>query len=232
MVWSRIKKAIGMTEGGAVRGALESALSGLGIGESKIANEAAFTAAVIALSAKMAKADGVTTPIEVETFERMFKPPEDELENVRRLFELATRDVAGFESYARQIARRLEQEPQLLRDVYDGLFHIAAADGILHANEELYLKRVGEIFGYDKATYRSIRALFVLDPDDPYAVLGISRDASDEELKTHYRALVREHHPDALASRGVPGRFQEMATRKLAAITTAYREIVRERGLS
>lgn len=221
-----------MAEGGALRGALDAILCGFGIGDCKTTNEVAFTAAVIALSAKMAKADGVATRIEVEAFERLFKPPPGELANVRRLFDLATRDVAGYESYARQIAKLLSDEPRLKRDVYDGLFHIAAADGVLHADEEVYLRRVGEIFGYDEAEYRSIRALFVHDPDDAYTVLGVSPDITDEALKTHYRALVRENHPDVLSARGVPGQFIDIATRKIAAINSAYNEIARERGLT
>ncbi|MEM7776753.1 MAG: DnaJ family molecular chaperone [Pseudomonadota bacterium] len=232
MVWSRIAEALGVAEGGALRGALDAILCGFGIGDCKTTNEVAFTAAVIALSAKMAKADGVATRIEVEAFERLFKPPPGELANVRRLFDLATRDVAGYESYARQIAKLLSDEPRLKRDVYDGLFHIAAADGVLHADEEVYLRRVGEIFGYDEAEYRSIRALFVHDPDDAYTVLGVSPDITDEALKTHYRALVRENHPDVLSARGVPGQFIDIATRKIAAINSAYNEIARERGLT
>ncbi|MEM9029683.1 MAG: DnaJ family molecular chaperone [Pseudomonadota bacterium] len=232
MVWSRIAEALGVAEGGALRGALDAILCGFGIGDCKTTNEVAFTAAVIALSAKMAKADGVATRIEVEAFERLFKPPPGELANVRRLFDLATRDVAGYESYARQIAKLLSDEPRLKRDVYDGLFHIAAADGVLHADEEVYLRRVGEIFGYDEAEYRSIRALFVHDPDDAYTVLGVSPDITDEALKAHYRALVRENHPDVLSARGVPGQFIDIATRKIAAINSAYNEIARERGLT
>lgn len=221
-----------MSEGSALRGVLDAVLCGFGVGDSKAAREVAFTAAVIALSAKMAKADGVATRMEAEAFERMFKPPPAERDNVLRLFDLAKKDVAGYESYARQIDRLLNNEPCLKRDVFEGLFHIAAADGLLHTEEENYLRRVAEIFGFDAATYRSIRAQFVQDPHDAYVVLGVSRDISDAALKAHYRALVRENHPDALTARGVPAEFVQMASRKLAAITTAYREIVRERGLN
>lgn len=231
MVWQRISEAVGLAEGGSLRGALDSLLCGLGIGDCKASNEVAFTAAVIALSAKMAKADGVASQVEFAAFERMFKPPPEEAENVQRLFKLATRDVAGFESYAQQITRLLADDPQLKRDVFDGLFHIAAADGVLHNGEETYLKRVAEIFGYDEATYRSIRAAFIADPDDPYTILGVDPGISDQALKAHYRALVRENHPDAHIARGVPQEFIEMAQRKIAAINGAYEQIARDRGM-
>jgi len=220
-----------MAEGGALRGVLDSLLCGLGIGDCRANNQVAFTAAVVALSAKMAKADGVASHIEFAAFERMFRPDPNEADNIRWLFDLATKDVAGYEAYARQVHQLLADEPQLKRDVYEGLFHIAASDGILHGEEEVYLRRVGEIFGYDDDTYRSIRAVFIADPDDPYAILGLDRSVSDLALKARYRDLARENHPDALIARGVPEEFMAMAERKLAAINTAYEAIKRERGL-
>lgn len=231
MIWQRISEAVGLSEGGSLRGALDALLGGFGLGSGKAANEVAFTAAVIALSAKMAKADGVASQIEFAAFERLFKPPPEEAANVRRLFDMATRDVAGYESYAQQIHRLLADDPQLKRDVYEGLFHIAAADGVLHSGEEAYLKRVAEIFGYDDEVYRSIRATFVSDPDDPYTILGVERSISDTALKQHYRALIRQNHPDALVARGVPEEFVAMAERKTATINSAYEQIARERGL-
>ena len=231
MIWQRITDAPEDPDRGTIRAWLDNLLCGLGIGDCHANNEVAFTAAVIALSAKMAKADGVASPLEFEAFLRIFKPPADEVGNVERLFQLATKDVAGFESYARQISELLKDERQLLRDVFDGLFYVAAADGILHDGEEHYLRRVAEIFGFNDATYRCTRSRFVHDPDDAYTRLGIDRSISDVDLKAHYKALARQHHPDALTSRGVPPEFIEMATRKFAAINSAYESIARERGL-
>ncbi|MEM1306879.1 MAG: DnaJ family molecular chaperone [Pseudomonadota bacterium] len=237
MIWQRITAAVdgvdngALTERSTLRAMLDSVLCGLGIGDCRANNEAAFTAAVIALAAKMSKADGVASLVEFEAFERIFRPPPAEETNVRWLFQLATHDTAGFESYAAQIEKLLANEPQLKRDVFDGLFHIAAADGILHEGEESYLRAVAGIFGYDEPKYRSIRALFVDDPNDAYTVLGVHRAISDAALKQHHRRLARENHPDALAARGVPKQFIDMSERKLAAINAAYDEIARERGL-
>ena len=117
----------------------------------------AFTVAVVALSAKMAKADGVVSQAEAEAFQAIFHADADEMRNVQRIFDLAKQDVAGFESYAEQIANLLESEPQLMRDVFEGLFNIAASDGVLHQNEEAYLQAVAEIFGIGSDEYRAIR---------------------------------------------------------------------------
>src|SRR5262245_20545854 len=63
----------------------------------------AFTIGVIALSAKMAKADGIVTPLEMEAFRQVFRFSPEEARNVERVFDLAKQDVAGYEAYADQI---------------------------------------------------------------------------------------------------------------------------------
>jgi DnaJ like chaperone protein len=124
----------------------------------------------------------------------------------------------------------LKDEPEMLRAVLECLFHIAAADGILHPAEDGFLSAVADRFGLSRLEYLTIRASFVHDPESPYAVLGIAPDASEAELKSHYRALVREHHPDRLAASGVPPEFRCAANRRLAAINAAYETIVKQRA--
>ena len=191
-----------------------------------------FTIAVIALSAKMAKADGVVTDDEIEVFEKLFRVHPDEAGNVRRVFDMARRDTAGYQTYARQIARLFAGNPALLEDILDGLFEIAKADGVLHPGELELLERVAEIFGFAPNEFRRIRAShFAPDAADPYVVLGVAYDASDDEIRRTYRRLVRENHPDSLIGRGVPAEFVRLATDKLAAINGAYGRIEIERGL-
>ncbi|MEL7302969.1 MAG: TerB family tellurite resistance protein, partial [Pseudomonadota bacterium] len=194
-------------------------------------NQTAFTAAVVALSAKMAKADGVASTIEYEAFARVFKTSREDERRVRRLFDLAKKDTAGFESYARQVARLLEGESAMKRDVFEGLFQIAAADGVLHSAEEAYLKRVAALFELDDDTFTAIRAVFVHDPDDAYTILGVDRGISDGDLKKHYRAIVREMHPDRLTATGATEARIEAAQSRLATLNAAYDQIARERGL-
>ena len=235
MALKKLSEAIHRGVGTPLRAALDRLLCGLGLGpcpeDQAATHKIAFTVAIVALSAKMAKADGVVSQIEHDTFQQIFHTPQHELANVQRVFDLAKQDVAGFESYAQQIANLLAAEPQLKRDVFDGLFNIAAADGILHREEEQYLTDVAEIFGFSEEIYRSVRAQFVLDPEDAYTVLGIRPDASNDDVRSCYRRLVRENHPDVMTARGVPDGLVTMATRKLAAINAAYEKIARERGI-
>jgi DnaJ like chaperone protein len=225
---------ISFSNGGSLRAALDRLLGSLGFGPCPECptktSTLAFTVAVVALGAKLAKADGFVSRVEIETFHQVFQTPTSQSAHVQRVYDLAKQDVAGFESYARQIANLLDGETALKLDVFEGLFHIAASDGILHHGEQRYLQRIGEIFGFSDAQIRSVRALFVYDPEDAYTVLGVASDISDDDLRVQYRRLVHQHHPDAAMARGVPEEFVDMANRKLAAINAAYEEILRERG--
>jgi DnaJ like chaperone protein len=194
-------------------------------------NSITFTMAVIALGAKMAKADGVVAPVEVDAFHQVFKTAPDQLENVTQVFELAQRDIAGFETYARQIHDLLHGNAQQLRDVLECLFHIASADRALHHGEDEFLKTVATCFGFSDSTYRHVRAQFVLDENAPYDVLGLDPAVSDADLKARQRKLVRENHPDLMAGRGLPPEAIQIANRKLAAINAAFDTIAKERGL-
>lgn len=239
-IWGKLGgAAAGFLLGGGPIGALAGAFAGhmLIDREASLAGEGAdapgvvFTIAIIALGAKMAKADGVVTADEVEAFERIFRVPPSEAANVRRIFNLARQDTAGFEAYAAQIANLFRGNPAILEDVLDGLFEIAKADGVLHPGELAFLERVAEIFGFAPAEFRRIRAShFGPDATDPYAVLGVAHEASAEEIKRTYRLLVRENHPDRLIARGVPEEFVRLANDKLAAINAAYDRIEQERG--
>jgi DnaJ like chaperone protein len=237
-IWGKVTgAAAGFLFGGGPVGAMIGAATGhlLFDREEEEADErnpgVAFTIAVIALSAKMAKADGIVSEDEIAVFERIFQVPPGERPNVRRMFNLARQDVSGYENYAGQIARMFRGNPAMLEDILDGLFQIAKADGFFHPNEEKFLETVAEIFGFAPNEYRRIRAAhFGQAAGDPYAILGIGYDASEEEVKHTYRMLVRENHPDRLMSRGVPEEFIRLATDKLAVINVAYEKVKKEQG--
>ncbi|MSO65749.1 MAG: molecular chaperone DjiA [Alphaproteobacteria bacterium] len=192
----------------------------------------AFTIAVIALGAKMAKADGTVTADEVRAFKEVFHVPAEEMQNVARVFDLARSDVHGYEAYARQVAKLFRDEPQVLEDLLDGLFHIAKADHTVHPEELVYLANVARIFGLEESEFARIREAH-LGPDkaDAYQILGVGRDANNDKIKAAYRRLIREHHPDRLMAGGMPAEFVAVANQKLATINVAYERICRERGI-
>lgn len=234
MAWQFLKNAVTSARAVGLGTALAHVKERLGLesaGGRQATSSVAFTMAVVALAAKMSKADGVALPVEAQTFERQFAVPDDQRVHVRRLYELASRDVAGYDTYAARIAEMLADEPDIKISVLECLFHIASADGVLHPDEDRYLARVADIFGLSQTEFRCVRRGFVVDPDSPYEVLSVSPGASNGEIKARYRELVKSHHPDALLARGVPPEMHAGAERRLAAITTAYEAILAERGL-
>ena len=186
----------------------------------------AFTIAVIALSAKMAKADGRVTRDEVAAFREVFQiPPEDEA-GAARVFNLARQDVAGFEEYARRIRAMFGRQQGTLCDLMEGLFHIAMADGTYHPDEDAFLARVAELFGLPEQDFRRLKSRFVPDAEpDPYEVLGVTPDTPLAEIRRAWRQMVRESHPDAMAARGVPPEAVKLSEKRLIDINRAWEEI-------
>jgi DnaJ like chaperone protein len=192
-----------------------------------------FTIAVIVLGAKMAKVDGVVTRGEIRAFREVFHVPPEEERNVARLFDQARRDAAGFEPYAHQVGRMLKDSPAVLEELLNCLFHIAKADGAAGTAELTYLRAVSDLFGLSETAFDRIRASHVgTDERDPYAVLGLQRSTTPDEIRQRYRALIREHHPDRLTAQGLPPEFVDVATRRMATINAAYDEIAKARGIT
>ena len=203
------------------------------MGADRAARQVAFTTAVIVLSAKMAKADGQVTRDEVDAFKELFHIPPDEMKNVGRLFDEAKRDASGFEPYAEQIAMMFAHEPAVMEELLGGLFHIAMADGHLHPEEAKFLRKTALIFGFTEHDYERLKTIFAGTDGETnaYEVLGLDRSASDDEVKTTYRKLIRENHPDTLVAQGLPQEFIDLANEKMATINAAYDRIEKERGL-
>jgi DnaJ like chaperone protein len=197
----------------------------------------AFATAVIVLGAKLAKVDGVVTRDEIRAFKRVFQIDDGDVGDVARIYNQAKASAHDFEPYARQISALFGRDPFLLEELLTGLFEVARADGELNPAEVDFLRRVAAIFGFDTAAFELIRARFsatarnLSGSDDAYAVLGLARSASDDEIKQTYRKLVREHHPDRLVAKGLPPEFVDQANKTLAAINAAYDRIEKERNL-
>lgn len=186
----------------------------------------AFAIAVIALGAKMAKADGQVTRDEVTAFREVFHIAAQDEAGAARVFDLARTDVAGFEEYATRIHAMFSSEPETLTDLLEGLFHIAMADGFYHPNEDAFLERVAGIFAVSEREFQALRARFVPDAvPDPYSVLGVGPDQPVEEIRVAWRKLVRENHPDAMMARGVPEEAVRLAEKRMIDINRAWEDI-------
>lgn len=236
-VWGKLAgAAAGLAVGGPL-GALLGGIAGhLAVDRDsepdEVDKQLAFTMGVIALGAKMAKADGHVSTDEVHAFKEVFRVPDSEKANVARIFNLAKQDTAGFESYAKQLARLFGDDPEMLRNILEGLFHIAEADQVIQPSERAYLQTVAQHFGIGEIEFRHILSRHCMaERKNPYQVLGIAPEVSDEALRTHYRKLMVENHPDKLIARGLPQEMIDIANRKIAVINQAYDEVQKERRM-
>jgi DnaJ like chaperone protein len=224
-IWSQITAAVAALAKGAPLSAVFAQL------RTPPERSIAFTIAVIALGAKMAKADGLVTRDEVMAFREVFQIAQEDEAGAAKVFNLARQDVAGFEDYAVRVREMFGAGHEALGDLLEGLFHIAVADGMYHPNEDEFLKDVADIFGLGEGEFRQIRSRFVPDAEaDPYSVLGLTAEASMDELRAAWKRLVQESHPDRLVARGLPEEAVKMAEKRLVAINRAWAEVRDARG--
>lgn len=203
---------------------------GDGRGTSGEIDQASVVAALVALGAKMAKADGQVSPEEVMAFKRVFRASPENEAIIGRFFDLARQTTLGFERYATIVAKHFRARPSALEDIMDGLFHIALADRVITEGEGAYLARVAEIFGFSEREFKRLKnAHLGLASDDPYLILGVDKDISDEDLKRAYRRSAAANHPDRMMAKGVPAELMGLANHKMAMINRAYAEIREER---
>ena len=187
---------------------------------------------MIALGAKMAKADGAVTRDEVAAFGEVFQVPPGEEEHVRLVFDLARKSTAGFESYARQVGRLFADDRAVLEDLLGGLFHIALADGRVCSAEDDYLREVARHFGFDAADYARIRALHV-GPEAGCRRRSLRRFSaccpgppSAQSARPTIVWFVRAH-PDLVIAQGLPPECVALATARIARINAAYDQIAK-----
>jgi DnaJ like chaperone protein len=216
--------------------------AGIGMNPARIAamlgqKEQVFAISVVALSAKLAKCDGVVVRAEIDAFKRMFRIPPESVRDVGRMFDQARQDADGYVEYARALGDSFADNRLVLEDVLAALFAIARADKPVTQGELAFLQQVHMQFGLDRGAWEraaggqsSARAASPNEPD-AYAVLGVARTATDAELRAAWKQLMRENHPDTLAARGVPADFVQRASDKVAGINAAWDRIKRERGL-
>ncbi|MFZ1468307.1 MAG: molecular chaperone DjiA [Paracoccaceae bacterium] len=232
-IWSRIAEALSALTAGESLGAVFDRLRGDPAPEHSVG----FTIAVIALGAKMAKADGQVTRDEVTAFRRVFLLAPGDEAHAAKVFNLARQDVAGFDAYARKIARLFNPDGKalcaddhsVLLDILEALFHIALADGTYHPGEDAFLAHVAQVFGLDERCFRIVRARLVEGaPRDPYDVLGLPPRATVAQARKAWKALVRKTHPDVMQARGVPPEAMALAERRLMMINAAWKEIAQK----
>lgn len=189
-----------------------------------------FAAAVTALGAKLARADGRADPVEFASFLAAFPSEPGAARDVQRLYRLAGETTLGFEAYAQRIGKRYGHCPGILERIVEGLFAVAESDGAVTADELAYLERVASLLGLSPLVFRRIRHDHLgAAPEDPYRLLDVAPDAPDEVVRQAWRRALVEHHPDKAVGRGLPTDAVEAARTKAAEINAAFHAVMLER---
>jgi len=195
-----------------------------------------FFVGVFSMLAKLANADGRISPEEIQTVENFMSRELNLSSQSKRfaaqIFNTATNSPGSFQDFATQLYHQFQHQPQLLELMIDVLFRVSVADGSLSEREENLISSAARIFHFSDHKYKELRSRHAQDFEKYYAVLGTDSSASDVEIKSQYRNLVKEYHPDTIAAKGLPEEFTKFAHEKFREIQEAYDAIKRERGIS
>ena len=195
----------------------------------------AFFVACFSMLGKLAMADGRISDHEKQTVERFMDqelsltPPNQQI--AVRIFSQAAGSEENFEAFASQFYHYFHTQPELLDLMLDILLRVSLADGVLSQEEETLIRLAARTFNYSEAAYSNLKERYVQDTKKYYAVLNISSNASDEEVKKQYRQLATQYHPDKIAAKGLPEEFTTFANEKFREIQDAYEQIKAERQM-
>ena len=185
-----------------------------------------FALSLIVLSAKLSKADGQVSKEELIAVKDKLKIPDNELDQVGKIFNQAKKESAGYEPYAKQIAQFYSGNINVLEEVINILFYIAESDGKVSQSELEMIENISKIFGLTDAQYLSIKeSRKGSDKLNPYVVLECKPEDDLQTIRKKYLNLSKQHHPDLLLSKGVPQEVIEESKNKMRAINSAWDQV-------
>ena len=185
-----------------------------------------FALSLIVLSAKLSKADGQVSKEELIAVKDKLKIPDNELDQVGKIFNQAKKESTGYEPYAKQIAQFYSGNINVLEEVINILFYIAESDGQVSSTELEMIENISKIFGLSSAQYFSIKeSRKGSDKLNPYVVLECKPEDDLQTIRKKYLNLSKQHHPDLLISKGVPQEVIEESKNKMRAINSAWDQV-------
>jgi DnaJ like chaperone protein len=196
--------------------------------------QATYFVSVFSMLAKMARADGRVSQSEIDMVTQFMRQDlrlDHETEQAAiKIFRAAKDSPASFEQFARQFHQIFQNDRDMLYSMLDLLHRLAAADGQITTGEQELLSEAARIFGLQEQEYRHVVGNVPTDLDKHYAVLGLDRTATKEEVRSRYRKLVADNHPDKIMAKGLPDEFVEFAHQRFRQIQEAYEAIQKSRS--
>jgi DnaJ like chaperone protein len=195
--------------------------------------QAAYFVCMFSILGKLAKVDGVVTRAElaaVDSFIATMNIAENEKQFARQIFNEAKHSPYAIEDFAQQFHDISRGQQAVLSSFLEVLFRVAAADGALHPAEESALRTVQRVFGISDRRFNDIRAVYADDIDKYYKRLNCTPGSSVEEIKSSYKKLVKDFHPDTIIAKGLPEEFIDFAATRFREIQEAYEKIRKEKG--
>jgi DnaJ like chaperone protein len=196
---------------------------------------------LVALVAKVAKADGKVDALEAQLVSIMF----DDISNVfpepektkgilKQIFSEEKSRTDNTQEIAHALARSLQRNKQQQQQFMGFLIQLAFVDGEVSESEEHLLQIIAEALEFDPNAYHAIFDQFEkmmqnMQPkaniEDAYKILGVSADDDMKTIKKAYKKLIRQYHPDIIASQGKSEAYMKEATAKTQEINQAYEMI-------
>lgn len=198
--------------------------------------QANYFVALFSMLGKMAKSDGIVTADEVKAVDYIIthnlRMGSEQRKFAINVFNESKDSSYTFDEFANNFFRINKHNPNMLFTMLSLLFEVAKADGKLHPNEEVLLERARYIFNISSHDYENLKTQHfpMVTSDKHYAILNCSPTDSDSTIKSSYRKLVREFHPDKVASKGMPEEFSAYAKTKFQEIQDAYDYLKESRG--
>jgi len=192
----------------------------------------AFFIGAFSMLAKLSQIDGRVSQEEVTSIEKFMvvdlKLNQQSQAVAMNIFQAAMASPGTFQDFATQFYERFRFQPQLLDVMMDILLRVSIADGALSQSEERLILAAKSIFSISDSQYTAIKSRHIIDDDKYYAILGVTRNDTEETIKKTYRRLVKEYHPDMIASKGLPEEFTKLAEDKFREIQGAYEVVSKE----
>lgn len=199
-----------------------------------------FFEAMLVLGAKVCNADGQVDTEEIQTFKTYFGIDESSFPGSAEIFAKAAAAAGGVEASAQKVYALFEGQQELLEHIIIGLLQIAAADGVITDDEVKVIEKVCAVFKFSKSEVERLFLIFDHIRKDKKTssgghshfssntriehlkILGLSANASHDEVKVAYKELVRKHHPDLLMAQGVPLKRIKDSEEILKTVNAAY----------